>query len=363
MVMQELPTPRETHILLRGEYDKPGDKVTRGTPGCLPAFPPRGPLNRLGFARWLVEPNHPLTARVAVNRLWQMLFGTGIVKTVDDFGAQGEWPSHAELLDWLACEFMQPGDNLGTAPAWDTKRLLRLLVTSSTYRQSSRVTSELWHRDPDNRLLARGPRLRLPAEMVRDQALFASGLLVEKRGGPSVKPYQPDGLWKELADVEYVQDHGDNLYRRGMYTFWKRTIPPPTMMTFDSAGRETCIVRETRTNTPLQALTLMNDVTFVEASRALAQRVLRAAGPTPAERLTLAFRLAVSRTPTPAELQVLVAGWQAQRDRFAADPQAADELLSQGELPRDNQFDPAEAAAYTTLAGVILNLDETITKE
>jgi hypothetical protein len=390
MVMEELPEPRETRVLIRGEYDKPGEKVTAAVPGCLPALPTGFPNNRLGLAHWLASPEHPLTARVAVNRIWQMLFGIGIVKTVDDFGAQGEWPSHPELLDWLAVEFA--GDrhqeaggrrtedrgqrvsaegglpkseirNPTSSPPWDTKRLLRLLVTSATYRQSSRVTPEGLHRDVENRLLARGPRLRLSAEMVRDEALVAAGLLVEGQGGPSVKPYQPAGLWKELADTDYVQDHGANLYRRGMYTFWKRTVPPPTMMAFDSAGRETCIVRETRTNTPLQALALMNEVTFVEAARALAQRAMHEAGPAPADRLTRAFRLALSRPPRSAELAVLLSGWRSQRDRFAKDTAAAKALIEQGEWPRDANLDAAELAAYTTLAGVILNLDETITKE
>ncbi len=354
MVMQELPEPRPTHVLLRGEYNRPGERVTFGLPACLPPLPENQPANRLGFAGWLTDPHHPLTGRVAVNRLWQMLFGAGIVKTVDDFGAQGEWPSHPELLDWLAVEY---------AEDWDTKRVLRQLVTSATYRQSSRITPELLQRDPDNRLLARGPRQRLSPEMVRDQALFAADLLVEQLGGPSVKPYQPEGLWKELADADYVQDHGPSLYRRSMYTFWKRTIPPPTMLTFDAAGRETCIVRETRTNTPLQALTLMNDVTFVEASRVLAQRATRESNPTPEARLTRAFRLATSRNPRPQELTLLTAGWQSQLKHFQQHPAAAEQLLNQGESPRSLELDPAERAALTAMAGVMLNLDETITKE
>ncbi len=374
MVMQEMPVPRDAHILTRGEYQKPGDKVSRDVPASLPPLPRDLPNNRLGFARWLASPQHPLTSRVAVNRLWQMLFGTGLVKTVDDFGAQGEWPSHPELLDWLAVEFSSPLLGKGEArrtslealvrPSWDIKRLLRLLVTSATYRQSARGTPELLQRDPENRLLARGCRMRLSAEMVRDQALHAAGLLVEKVGGPSVKPYQPTDLWKELGDMEYVQDHGEKLYRRGMYTFWKRTVPPPMMITFDSAGRETCNLRETRTNTPLQALTLMNDVTFVEASRALAQRVLgHEGGPALADQLTLAFRLVLSRAPKPAELKVLMAGWQEHRDRFRADPAAATKLLTQGEFPCDPSLDAAELAAHTTVVGVILNMDETLTKE
>jgi len=371
MIMQEMPVPRDTFVLIRGEYDKPGEKVVPGVPASLHSLPNGAPANRIGLALWLVDRSNPMTARVAVNRMWQMLFGTGLVKTVDDFGAQGEWPSHPELLDWLAVEFMsdvatQAGLPLrrgGKKNAWDVKALLRLIVTTSTYCQSSRSTPALQQRDPDNRLLARGPRLRLSAEMVRDQALFAGGLLVEKLGGPSVKPYQPAGLWKELADTDYVQDTGEGLYRRSMYTYFKRTVAPPTMMTFDAAGRETCVVRETRTNTPLQALTLMNDVTFIEAARGLAQRVMAADARTPEERLTLAFRLTTSRPPRPQELQILLTGWQAQLDRFARSPEAADKLTKFGELKRPDNLNLAELAAYTTVAGMILNLDEAITKE
>ncbi len=355
MVMQEMPVPRDTFVLIRGEYDKPGEKVAPGVPASLHALPSGAPPNRIGLARWLVDRSNPLTARVAVNRMWQMLFGTGLVKTVDDFGAQGEWPSHPELLDWLAVRFM--------SDAWDVKALLRLIVTSSTYQQSSRSTSALQHRDPDNRLLARGPRLRLSAEMVRDQALYDGGLLIEKLGGPSVKPYQPAGLWKELADTDYVQDSGEGLCRRSMYTYFKRTVAPPTMMTFDAAGRETCVVRETRTNTPLQALTLMNDVTFIEAARGLAQRLMAAEARTAQERLALAFRLTLSRPPRPQELEVLVAGFEAQLNRFINAPEAADKLTKIGELKRPENLNLAELAAYTTVAGMILNLDETITKE
>ncbi|MBI3862423.1 MAG: DUF1553 domain-containing protein [Planctomycetia bacterium] len=396
MVMREMPVPRETFVLVRGEYDKRGEKVSPGIPSSFGPLPAGSPNNRLGLARWVADRSNPLTARVAVNRMWQMLFGTGFVKTVDDFGAQGEWPSHPELLDWLAVEFMSttsspplskggaggvappvvegPNANQATPPtppllrggtkgAWDVKSLLRLIVTSSTYRQSSKSIPALQQRDPDNRLLGRGPRMRLSAEMVRDQALFAGGLLVEKLGGPSVKPYQPAGLWKELADTEYVQDTGENLYRRSMYTFFKRTVAPPTMMTFDAAGRETCVVRETRTNTPLQALTLMNEVTFIESARGLAQRIMAHGGPSPAERLTLAFRLAISRAPRPREIEILVSGWQSHRDRFARIPDAADKLTKIGDLARPANIDVAELAAYTVVAGTILNLDESITKE
>jgi hypothetical protein len=378
MVMQEMPVPRDTFVLLRGQYDKPGEKVAPGIPASLGPFPDSLPGNRVSLARWLVDRSNPLTARVAVNRLWQMLFGIGLVKTVDDFGAQGEWPSHPELLDWLAVEFMSPriaATKAGQAPppgppflrggdgSWDVKALLQMMVTSATYRQSSQSTRTLQQRDPENRLLARGPRARLSAEMVRDQALFAGGLLVERPGGPSVKPYQPAGLWKELADADYVQDTGANLYRRTMYTFFKRTVAPPTMMTFDAAGRETCVVRETRTNTPLQALTLMNDVTFIEAARGLAQRVIAMGGPSPQERLTKAFRIVTSRSPQPRELQVLLAGWQSHRDRFANHLDDAAKMTQIGELKRPDDLDPIELAAYTTVAGMILNLDEAITKE
>jgi hypothetical protein len=324
----------------------------------------------LGFARWLVERRHPLTARVAVNRLWQMLLGTGLVKTVDDFGSQGEWPSHPELLDWLALEFQAaPNEHpeiRSAVPkdhAWDVRALLRAIVTSNTYRQSSRVTPELLQRDPDNRLLARGPRTRLAAEMVRDQALFASGLLVEQLGGPSVKPYQPAGLWKELSDTEYVQDHGEALYRRSLYTFWKRTIAPPTMITFDAAGRETCIVRETRTNTPLQALTLMNETAFVEAARVLAQKTLEQPAATVPDRLTWAFRRVLGRAPRPAELTVLEAALQRNHARFREQKDGALQLLAVGEAPRDESLDPVDHAAWTTVCALLLNLDETITRE
>jgi hypothetical protein len=355
MVMEEMPTPRATHVLIRGQYDKPGAKVTPGVPAVLPPLPGGVPKNRLGFARWLVDPANPLTARVAVNRSWQMLFGTGLVKSAEDFGVQGEWPSHPELLDWLASEFVRSG--------WDVKGLHRLIVTSATYRQSSKVTPRLLRRDPDNRLLARGPRLRLPAEMVRDQALAASGLLVERLGGPSVKPYQPPGLWRELADTEYRRDSGPSLYRRGLYTYWKRTVAPPGMLTFDAAGREACCVRETRTNTPLQALNLLNDVTYVEAARALAQRALAEGGNTPAERLTRAFRLTTGRRPAFEELAVLLAGLERHHQHFRKDLLAARKLLSVGESPVPAKFDPAELAAYTAVASVILNLDEVINKE
>ncbi len=380
MVMEEMPTPRETFVLKRGVYDQRGEGVTPGVPASLPPLPAAAKRDRLAFARWLVDPANPLTARVAVNHQWQMLFGTGLVKTAEDFGSQGELPSHPELLDWLATEFMTPkktstegneGNKGSSFPSvqsesgrsWDLKALVKLIVMSATYRQSSRVTPELLARDPDNRLLARGPRVRLSAEMIRDQALAVSGLLVGEIGGPSVKPYQPKGLWKELSGTDYEPDHGDKLWRRSLYTFWKRTSPQPTMTTFDAAGREMCSVRPSRTDTPLQALALMNDVTFVEAARCLAQRVMREGGATPEERVRLAFRLVLARAPKPPELKVLLDDLNNHLARFRADPNAAQSLVSAGEAPRDGTLATTELAAYTAVAGLILNLDETITKQ
>jgi mono/diheme cytochrome c family protein len=355
MVMEELAAPRETHVLVRGQYDRPGPRVDPGMPTCLSAGAQPDVRDRLALARWLVSPANPLTSRVAVNRDWQMLFGTGLVKTIDDFGAQGDPPSHPELLDWLALEFVDAG--------WDMKKLLRLITTSAAYRRSSRITRPGFERDPENRLLARGPRLRLPAEMIRDQALRLAGLLVERTGGPSVKPYQPAGIWNELADADYVQDHGPSLYRRSLYTFWKRTVPPPSMVAFDAPARESCTVRETRTNTPLQALDVLNDVTFVEAARGFAERMMHSAENPPPERLAAAFRQATSRRPRPEELRILVDGFSDQLTRFRRDPSAARVLLTAGESQRDPKLDPVELAAYTAMAQLILNLDETLTKE
>jgi hypothetical protein len=356
MVMLERTQPRDTFLLVRGAYDKPGDKVARGVPAVLPPLPSGVENNRLGLARWLVDPSNPLTARVMVNRLWQMYFGIGIVKTVEDFGSQGEWPTNPELLDWLATEFMRT--------AWDVKAIVKTIVTSATYRQSSSVSRELSQKDPENRLLARGPRFRLSAEQVRDQALAISGLLVEKIGGPSVKPYQPAGLWKELAGGDdYKQEKGENLYRRSLYTFWKRAVAPPEMMTFDSPGRETCVVRETRTNTPLQALTLMNDVTYLEAARVLAQRMMVEGGATPAARIAYAFKLATARSLDPRKSGLLLGSFQHYLDGFQTNPEAARKLVSEGDSPRNEKLNVSELAAYTTVASLILNMDETVTKE
>jgi mono/diheme cytochrome c family protein len=361
MVMEELPEPRETHVLLRGEYDQKGERVTAGTPGSLPPLPEGYPANRLGFARWLVDPRHPLTARVAVNRFWQQYFGQGLVRTAENFGTQGEPPSHPELLDWLATEFVRTG--------WDIKAMQRLIVTSATYRQVSRVTPALLERDPENRLLARGPRVRLAAEFIRDQALAVSGLLNRQLGGPSVKPYQPPGLWEELAfggnftAQTYVQDTGDKLYRRSMYIFWKRTCPPPALQTFDAPEREVCVVRRSTSNTPLQSLVLMNDTTYVEAARKFAERILLEGGATDDARLTWAAEEVLARAPTPPERAELRRLLQRQLARYRADAAAAERLLQVGESPRNPSLNTAELAAWSNLASVLLNLDEAITRQ
>ena len=355
MVMEEMAKPRETHVLIRGAYDHPGERLSPGVPAILPQIPKNLPDNRLGFAQWLVDPENPLTARVTVNRFWQMYFGTGLVKTVEDFGAQGDPPSNQELLDWLATEFVRTG--------WDVKAMQKTVVMSATYRQSSDATPEMIQRDPENRLLARGPRFRLPAEMVRDQALAVAGLLVEKLGGPSVKPYQPAGLWEALSGQKYPQDHGDKLYRRSFYTFWKRTNPPPAMSIFDASSRETCVVLDNLTNTPLQALDLMNDVTYLEVARVLAQRMMKEGGGAPPDRIAFAFRLATARRPSAAESGILLDSFNYQLDKFKSKQEAAAKYLSEGEYPLDKHLDTTELAAYTVVANLILNLDETVTKE
>ena len=347
-------------MLIRGQYDQKGEKVAPGVPAALPAMPKDAPANRLGLARWLTDPAHPLTARVAVNRFWQQYFGRGIVKTAGDFGTQGEWPTHPDLLDWLAVEFVDSG--------WDIKHLQRLIVTSATYRQASEVTPELLKRDPENALLARGPRHRLDAEVVRDTALFVSGLLTEQIGGRSVKPYQPPGIWEAISfrgsnTGTFKRDAGQALYRRSLYTFWKRTAPPPGLMAFDAPSRETCVTRRARTNTPLQALVLLNDEQFVEAARHLAARMMKEGGAAPSERLAHGFLLATARKPTDAELKVLVRVFEKQRERFAQNKAAAEKLLAVGESKRVGNLDVVDHAAYTMAANLILNLDETITKE
>ncbi|RME92770.1 MAG: DUF1553 domain-containing protein [Verrucomicrobia bacterium] len=359
MIAKEREQRRETHLLHRGEYDKPGEVVQPGVLSILHPFPEGAPSNRLGLAQWIVSPDNPLTARVIVNRFWQQFFGVGLVKTAEDFGAQGERPSHPELLDWLATEFIQSG--------WDVKHLHRLIVTSATYRQSSRATPELIERDPENRLLARGPRFRADAEVIRDLALYAGGLLVEKIGGPSVKPYEPPGLWEAVSfnnSQKYVPDKGEGQYRRSLYTFWKRQSPPPNMLLFDAPTREYCVARRPRTNTPLQALVTLNDPQFVEAARAMAVRVLREGGPTASGRISYAFRLATARQPRDAELAVLLRTLQAQLEDFRSEEgrRRAAEFLQVGSFRAPADLDPAELAAWTTITSMILNLDETLTK-
>jgi len=352
--------PKPAFILNRGEYDQRREKVGRAVPAFLPPLPAAAPRNRLGFAQWLVAPEHPLTARVAVNRLWLEVFGTGIVKTAEDFGAQGEPPSHPDLLDWLAVQFREDG--------WDVKRLMKRLVMSSTYRQSSRVTPETQAKDPANRLLARGPRFRLDAEMLRDQAFFASGLLVEAVGGPSVKPPQPPGLWEAVAYTDSDTAHFnadkeiEKTHRRSLYTFWKRTSPPPQMTTFDAPSREACLVRRERTNTPLQALVVLNEPQFIEAARALAERALREGGSTIEDRLTYMFRLVIARHPDTQELAELGAAFKDFLAHYTKQADAAKQLTAIGAVPADPATNPSELAAWTMVGNVILNLDEAITK-
>ncbi len=359
MIMSEMEKPRETFVLARGAYDKPSDKVIPAVPAFLPPLPEGAPLNRLTLAKWVVDPANPLPARVAVNRYWQMYFGTGIVKTAEDFGSQGEAPSHPELLDWLATEFVDKG--------WDVKAIQRLMVTSATYRQQSPASAEMRERDPENRLLARGPRARLSAEMIRDQALAVSGLLNSKLGGIPVKTYQPDGLWEQLSAFPgrklYERSKGDDLWRRSLYSYWKRTVPPPSMMVFDAPTREFCVVKRAASSTPLQALALLNDEMYIEMSRKLAERMILEGGKTPAQRLGWAFRVATSRTASPAELKILEQGLNSRLAQYKADKAAAAKLLTAGEAPRNKTLDEVELAAYTTVASVMLNLDEVITRQ
>ncbi len=365
MVSKELAEPKTAFLLKRGEYDQKGDEVPRLLPAVLPPLPEGAPTNRLGLAQWLVDPSHPLTARVVVNRWWQRYFGTGLVKTSEDFGVQGERPSHPELLDWLATELIRT--------SWDVKSMQKLIVMSATYRQASQGTADQWKRDPRNRWLARGPRFRMEGEMIRDQALFVSGLLVEKLGGPSVKPYQPGGLWEAVGytdsnTAKFTQDDGSSLYRRSMYTFWKRTSPPPSMGTFDAPSRESCTIRRATTNTPLQALVLMNDKQFVEASRHFAQRIQDEGGASLEERLAWAFRTVTSRSPDERELGVLKQVYEQHLATYAGHPEDATNFIDSTttqltpiHLDRDKTQDP-QLAAWTLLANLLFNLDETVTK-
>jgi hypothetical protein len=352
MVMRDLPSPRPTFVLARGAYDAPTERVTPGTPAAILPYPKDLPPNRLGLARWLVSPSNPLTARVFANRYWAMAFGRGIVSTADDFGSQGQMPTHPELLDWLATTLVSSG--------WDGKALLRTIVTSATYRQSSIVDAEARAADPDNAWLARGPSFRMPAEQVRDASLAASGLLVRSIGGPSVYPYQPEGLWESLvAGARYPQSSGEGLYRRSLYTAWKRTAPPPSAVGFDASERLACIVTRQRTNTPQQALILLNDPQYVESARVLAEEVVRAGG-TPVERITRAMRRVISRRPSPTELAHLTRLHDVERARFAGNPAAATAVLATGERPRDATLDPVDLAAWTVVTSTIMNLDEAV---
>ncbi|MDW3647403.1 MAG: DUF1553 domain-containing protein [Bacteroidia bacterium] len=351
MIMKDLPQARPTFVLNRGAYDQPGEEVYAGTPSKVLAFSEELPPNRLGLADWLFDAENPLTARVMVNRIWQMHFGKGLVSTPEDFGNQGALPSHPELLDFLAVRFIESG--------WDIKALHKLILSSATYQQDSYASAELREKDPDNVLLARGPAFRLSAEMLRDQALATSGLLVEKVGGPSVKPYQPEGLWKEKSGKIYLADKGDGLYRKSLYTFWKRTSPPPNMMTFDATDRNICIVKRQSTSTPLQALVLLNDVQFVEASRKLGERMLHTSEK-PEEQIRMAFSLLTCRQPSTEESQVLNEMYAEQLTEFKERPEAAHELLSEGDSSVDESLDPLQLATATVIANAIMNFDESI---
>lgn len=359
LVWREREDRRPTYLLVRGDYSQRGPELQRRTPGLLPAMSEDLPNNRLGLARWLLDPGHPLTARVTVNRFWQQVFGTGLVKTAEDFGSQGEPPSHPELLDWLAVEFVESG--------WDVKSLMKQMVTSAAYQQSSKITPGLYHRDPHNRLLARGPRFRLDGEMLRDQALAVSGLLVNRLGGPGVKPPQPE-LWSSVGftdsnTVRFVADKGhEKIHRRTLYTFIKRTSPPPQMSTFDAPSRESCTVRRERTNTPMQALLLMNDPQYVEAARELAARTLRETSSDDASRAVYMFRLCVCRQPTSEEMNDLLAAVDAQRKTFADDPTAAAKLSNVTTMTEASRFDNGELSVWTVLANTLLNLDEVVNK-
>jgi hypothetical protein len=358
-VSGERAEPLPAHVLVRGQYDKPGERVQPATPAFLPPIETKGErITRLDFAKWLVSPKHPLTSRVAVNRFWLQLFGAGLVRTPTDFGAQGEPPTHPELLDWLASEFMRTG--------WDVKQLVRLLVTSRTYRQDSAVSPKLLELDPENKLLARASRLRLDAEVLRDQALALSGLLRPEIGGPPVHPYQPVNIWEPVAfggsnTKTYVQEHGDALYRRSLYTFWKRTAPAPSMSTFDAPSRENFCVGRPRSNTPLQALALMNDVQHFEAARGFAERLLLRTSSEP-ERLTYAFRCATARMPTKPEHGLLAETLATHRAHYEKNAEAASRVITNGESKPNALLPAPEFAAWTMVANLLLNMDETVVR-
>ena len=357
LVMGDLPQARDAFVMLRGQYDKPGDKVTRGTPAVFPPLPKQDSYNRLDLARWLISPEHPLTARVTVNRFWQQFLGMGLVKTSDDFGSQGAPPSHPELLDWLAIDFRDHG--------WDVKRLVKQVVMSQAYRQTSRVTPELLAADPENKWLARGPRHRLDAEVIRDQALYVSGLLNPVVGGRGVRPYQPENIWEPVAysgsnTRTYIRDTGEALYRRSLYTFYKRTAPPPSMTTFDAPSREQVCARRERSNTPMQALALMNDVQHMEAARNFAQRILLEGGESFDQRLNFAFRHVAARYPQASEAAIIENALNEHLARYGKDVEAAKKLVSFGDSKADPKIKPEELAAWTLIGNLVLNLDETL---
>jgi hypothetical protein len=354
MVMRELPQPRPTYLLKRGAYDAPGARVERGTPASLPGMPTEYPPNRLGLARWLTDPRHPLTSRVAVNHYWQLLFGRGLVATPGDFGSQGQSPSHPRLLDWLARRFLKSD--------WNVKGLIQQIVLSATYRQQADCAPELRAHDPENRLLARGPHVRLAAEMLRDGALAASGLLVERRGGPPVKPFQPPRLWKEKGTATYQRDQGEGSHRRSLYTYWKRTSPPPAMLTLDAAKRDVCLVRRQATSTPLQALVLLNDPQYVEAARGLAERAWAGRGNSLAFKVDTIFRTLTSRYPSSEERHLLEATFNEQRQLFQAQPESVEPFLAIGDYQPDKNIDSTELAALSVVAEMVMNYEEAVTK-
>jgi mono/diheme cytochrome c family protein len=360
LVWKERADIRPAYILKRGEYDQRGEQVERGTPAFLPPLAEQAPRNRLGLGQWLASPAHPLTARIQVNRLWQQVFGTGLVKTAEDFGAQGERPSHPELLDWLAVQFVEEG--------WDMKAMMKRLVMSATYRQTSKVTKDRLTKDAANRYLSRGPRYRLDAEMLRDQALAVSGLLVEKVGGPSVKPPQPSGLWEAVGYVtsntaKFTPDTGhEKVHRRSMYIFWKRTAPPPMMAIADAPSRESCLVRRERTNTPLQALLLLNEPQYVEAARVLAEQALKQGNEKPEERIAFLFKRVTARVPDAREMAVLLETYKTHLATYQQDVEKAKKLIAVGETKPDAALNPSEVAAWTMIANLLLNLDEVLNK-
>jgi hypothetical protein len=359
-IWRDMDKPRDSFVMVRGQYDAPGEKVGRAVPAVFPVMKQSGQVpNRLDLARWLVSSEHPLTARVTVNRFWQQFFGVGLVKTADDFGSQGEPPSHPELLDWLAMSFQESG--------WDVKALVRSLVTSAAYRQSAAVIPALLQRDPENRWLARGPRFRLDAEQLRDNALFVSGLLDGALGGKGVRPYQPPNIWEPVGysgsnTRTYRQEAGSALYRRSLYVFFKRTAPPPFMATFDAPNREQFCSRRERSNTPLQALQLLNDVQHFEAARGLASRMMTEGGSRPEDRIRFAFKTVLSRPPSAMELEVVRSTFGRFLERYQADPESARKAIRVGESAPRSGLSETELAAYTLTANLLLNLDETVTR-